>query len=674
MTACLRGYQEDAVAGIVRALARGGRGQVRAACGTGKTLVALRAAESLVPRRGLIIMLAPTIPLVAQTLAAWEADALVPFDSRAVCSDETVTGAPALAVDDLVSTDPEVIRGWMGGVGRRVIVGTYKSLPALAGAMREAGTTADFLICDEAHRLAGPAGKAAAIALDDSRVPAKRRLFLTATPRLCWSELAPGLSMDDEGLFGPVLYDYPFAQAIADGWLDDYRVAVIGITDEEIRALLDDDGDRDYADTQSGLLLTTMAAQVALVRAVREHGIRRAITFHSRVAAATEFARTLEATIRRIPASMQPGIQVSARHVDGTMNSEQRHRILDTLRDPPYGGWSVASNAKCLTEGIDVPAIDAVLFASPRDSVVDVAQAVGRALRRHHDGTGTATIIVPVVVSGDAETDLESGAFDTVWRVVRAMRAHDETLATSLDFARTNWSRARSGSDTVNEDPLPSRITVSMPGTFGDRLAALLSLAIVQHASSPWWDGYARAAAYQQEHGNLLVPSTYADPDGFNLGHWISHARQDRARGRLPQDRAEALEKLGMAWDGRDARWEEVFMAAAAYREANGDLRVRQDYVTPDGVRLGWWVKTQRYRRDKGLLSEDRCRRLSALGMRWRIRTSRHRGPVTATLTATGDMDSSGQEPTCVPLPGFSALVSAPVRRRPGLRIRRLGF
>lgn len=634
----LRGYQAQAVEDIARHLAREGRGQLRAACGTGKTLVALRVAEKVVPRSGLTVLLAPTIGLVAQTLDAWKRDAVIPFAESAVCSDDTVTDGEGA---ERVSTDPEVIAQWMRRKGRKVIVGTYASAPQLAKALCDSGTEAALLVCDEAHRLAGRPDKGSSVVLDADRFPARRRLFLTATPRLCFDPDTPGLSMDNAEIFGPVLCDYSFTEAIADGWLDDYRVAVIGVTDAELRALLEDDGESEYVDARSQLSLPVLAAQAALGRAVREHGIRRAVTFHSRVDAAAEFARTLRSTVARLPEDARPGGQCTAAHVSGAMKSGVREAILDNLRHPPEDGWSVVANARCLGEGIDIPAIDAVLFASPKDSVTEIAQAAGRALRRQADGTGVATIIIPVPISGDEPADLESGAFETVWRVVRAMREHDEALATSLDFARAHWRRYGDGGR-AHEPELPNRITISVPGEVSDGMLAKLSLAIIQHASAPWWDGYARAEIFHQEHQHLAVPSSWKCEDGFALGHWIMHSRQYHRKGMLAPDRLRALEKLGMIWDAHDAVWEEQFCAAGQYLRENGDLRVHPAFVTPGGLKLGWWIKTQRARRAQGLLSSERFERLDHIGMIWNAldgRRSKGLAAATAYHAEHGNLD-----------------------------------
>jgi hypothetical protein len=304
------------------------------------------------------------------------------------------------------------------------------------------------------------------------------------------------------------------------------------------------------------------------------------------------------------------------------MKASQRERILDHLRQPPGGGWAVVANARCLGEGIDIPAIDAVLFASPRESVTDVAQAAGRALRRHEGGTGIATIIVPVIIpaSGGEITDLESGAYETVWRVVNAMREHDDALATNLDFARAHWKRAYPA-DPDREPALPSRITVIVPSAMGDRLAAALSLAVIQHASSPWWDGYARAQDFHAEHQHLAVPNRHTCADGFNLGQWIRHNRRWYLQGMLPPERVEALEKLGMLWNARDAKWDTFCQAAAAYRDEHGDLLIPRDYRTPDGLNLGLWIRFQRRMREK--MDPARRDRLDGLGMEW----GTHRGP-----------------------------------------------
>jgi hypothetical protein len=240
----LRGYQAEAVAAIVAGLEGRGSGQLRAACGTGKTYIASVVAAELAGG-GVTVVLVPSIALAAQTIADWRAgDAAGRV--LAVCSDSTVGGGGVRAGDlpVPVSTDAEVIAKWLvGAPAGALVVGTYDSAGRVAAGLRRAGIVADLTVFDEAHRLAGASGKVTAAVLAPGVLPDRGRLFMTATPRIC-TGTSPGgslrtISMDDEEVFGPVVYRYPFRRAIRDGWLKDYRIVIATVTSRQVAGLLE---------------------------------------------------------------------------------------------------------------------------------------------------------------------------------------------------------------------------------------------------------------------------------------------------------------------------------------------------------------------------------------------------------------------------------------------------
>lgn len=608
-----RAYQREAVDAIAVGLASGGRGQLEAACGTGKTLISVRAAARLVPESGLVVVLTPSLGLVAQTLETWRDRDPVGVDSvLAVCSDDTVADAPVHPGDltAQVTTDPTRVAEWAGGRGRRLLVGTYRSASVVAEALHTLGRGADLLICDEAHHLAGKAEHTTRRVLDGQWMPAQRHLFMTATRRLSrsYDDDIVVVTMDDETVFGPLLYRYPFSRGIEDGYLKDYRLLVVGITDSEGRAMLGEQG-REYVDRIGAPDLRTVVAQAALGRAHTVHGVGRVITYHPRVEQAAEFTRTLSQAIRRLPAAHRPEGPLAAGHVHGGMTQRQREVILDSLREPPPGGWAVVSNARCLSEGIDLPAVDAVMFAHPKKSTVDIVQAVGRALRR--GGNNIATIIVPVVVpDADGEVgDLDPGEYQTLWNVVRALRAHDEDLAEALDFERSRGPR---------EDlDLPSKITVEVSPDVTDRVLASLRLLLIRQATSVWLEGYGAAVRWHAQHGHLDIPQRYIAPDGIRLGGWLSDQRGRQRRGLLPPGKVEALERLGVVWDSQRRTYDQWLADVAAYAAEHGHPRVPVDYVTADGTRLGSWLAQQRYLQGTNRLPQHRLRQLEELGVEW---------------------------------------------------------
>jgi superfamily II DNA or RNA helicase len=628
-----RPYQREAVGAVTAGLRGGGRGQLVAGCGSGKTRISLRVAEGLVPGGGLVVVLTSSLALVAQVLAGWRRDAVVPWLALAACSDDTVADA-AVHLADLpvpVSTSPEQIGDWVAGGGRRLVVGTYHSADRVAAALTGAGRAADLVVYDEAHNVAGRVGPARRRLLADGFLPARRRLFQTATRRTRATDLSGAgrfLSMDAEEVYGPVLYRYPLARGIAESYLDDYQVAAIEVSDCELHALIAD-RQASYVLGSTRLDLRVAAAQAALVTAVREYGVRRVVSYHNRVAAAEQFAATLPQTLALLGHTRMP---LYAGHVSGAMSTAARDRVLAHLVSPPDGGFTLVANSRCLREGVDIPAIDAILFADPREAEVDIIQAVGRALRPSRPGTtSTSTIIVPAVVPADRPDrpgGLDAGAYRTLFRVVRAMRAHDEQLGAALDQARAATPPAGSAADRQAPE-LPAKIILSVTADTAKRFLTGLRTTIVEHTTSAWWSGYAAARAYQAQHGHLTPPPGASHGD-YPIGNWVRNQRAAHRSGWLSADQTRRLDALGMTWRPRDAAWSETFNLLTTWVAANGaDVPVG---LVIDTVRVGAWVVTQRGEHQAGRLPEHRAGMLARLGVldspfdrRWAARLSQLR-------------------------------------------------
>ncbi|HEV3294522.1 MAG TPA: Helicase associated domain protein, partial [Streptosporangiaceae bacterium] len=451
-----------------------------------------------------------------------------------------------------------------------------------------------------------------------------RRMYMTATPRIGTGVSAGGkllvTSMDDEQVFGPVAFTYPFSRGIAEGWLKGYRLVVAGITDAQVSELLDgEDGGRLVV--EGGVPLRMAAAQAVLAMTAARFGLRRTLAFLPRIGQARQFARTLPATQRLLLPQHRPEGPVSAGHVHGGMTSAQRELVLDRLRHSPEGGWSVVANARCLGEGVDVPAIDSVLFGSPRESVIDIIQIAGRALRPHGDAD-TATIIVPALLPSGPDDDDDDddgpgdgGRYQHVLRVVRALCAHDETLSAGLGNARA--ARAAGDCGGPGGQQLPAQVIVQAPeGTLARTLDAL-RVRIIDGTASSWWDGYGHARAYHGQHGNLDAPTGYLTAGGFRLGAWLSAQRAERNTGTLPAGRIGLLDQAGMIWDRLDAAWMNAYRELRAFQDQHGHFEVPLDYRTADGIKLAEWQGTQRDADHAGKMTASRRALLDEIGFPW---------------------------------------------------------
>ena len=508
------------------------RGKLIMACGTGKTFTALRIAERELmdqPHRGAVLFLVPSIALLNQTLISWKAQATGDFDAICVCSDseagrEVVSDEDEVAVNkvDLAmppSTSVDAVvrqfkRARTNGIGSwTAIFSTYQSIEIVAAAQKqllELGTDAtfDLVICDEAHRttgvafrgsrrvvqpaLCGTGGGALSVSKprgrprktsinssiydesafmrvhDNDYLRAKRRLYMTATPRLYKEEAkaqakdADALlcSMDDPAIYGEEIFRLSFARAVTEGLLCDYRVLVLTVRPKDLPASLIEklraaqrSGDKVEVDDliklfgcRNALSKRVLSEEFDEVRRLDKSPMRRAIAFCSQIKVSRAISERINDELQTDcpgEAERAETVKLEARHIDGSMNATERSRLLNWLKsvDPTGNESRVLTNVRCLTEGVDVPALDAVLFLSPRSSEVDVVQAVGRVMRRA-PGKRYGYIVIPVLIPEDREVEEILGQSDSpfrvVWQVLRALRSHDERLPGEINRTALN--------------------------------------------------------------------------------------------------------------------------------------------------------------------------------------------------------------------------------------------
>ena len=453
------------------------RGKLVMACGTGKTFTALRLAERIVPDDGRVLFAAPTIALVSQARREWLTHRARAMSALVVCSDATAggkgerheIGADALVCD--VHSDPAEIarrlRERSGGV--KAIFCTYHSLRRVceAQALHDAPNF-DLAIADEAHRTTGVvrddiAGKVDFQAFHDSaQLRAAKRLYMTATQRI-YSERSvqatrraaqkKGLAYDivdmaDVDVYGPLLHQVKFSEAVAAGELADYRVIVLGIRESSLTpgiraALAGRNAPSKASDTDLCRLLGTMLALNGAVEGSGRPGsLPRSIAFASTIARSKWFTatindnRALKQRITRTLAGRGKRADLESRHLDGNSTALRRNRERRWLNDAPNRNQArMICNVKVFSEGVDVPALDAVAFLDPKQSQIDIVQAVGRVMRKA-PGKRLGYIVVPVFVpdgEGDVATLLEQRGDDYrhVGAVLRALQSHDERLAES---------------------------------------------------------------------------------------------------------------------------------------------------------------------------------------------------------------------------------------------------
>jgi predicted helicase len=454
-------YQKKMIDASVSGLREHSKGKLIAACGTGKTLVSLWIAEELQSRS--VVFFAPSLALIKQTLDSWSTNTKKGFRYLAVCSDSTVTDEvekmadySANELDFSVTTNPSEIATFITNSGSSglpsYIFCTYQSSEALVAALEKLGNPlVDLAIFDEAHKTAGASTdyRLTSILKGEHLVGAKR-LFMTATERLVapWivsksaEEDRVVFSMDDESVYGPNLHTYNFGDAISDGVIANYKVLAVDVPADEIREVIESKGLLEDDDSpELGLVETSfLYKQAVLAKAIKAKSLSKIVTFHSDISRAKTFVYgSMNHSLPLTSVFVELGLRAPefAEHIDGKMTTDVRKELLSSFAQSTFG---VVSNARCLTEGVDVPVIDAIYFADPKSSLVDIVQAVGRALRKPFGvKEKTAYLVIPALYSDNGE--LLDETFTTLIKVIQALAAQDQRLAQWIE--KINLEHAR---------------------------------------------------------------------------------------------------------------------------------------------------------------------------------------------------------------------------------------
>ena len=608
-------YQQIAIDKVTQNL--DDRGQLIMACGTGKTLTALWIAEAL--KSDTVLVLLPSLLLLSKTLAEWLTHSKEPFSYLPVCSDDTVAKSEdtiALSTSELSfpsTTDTDAIAKFIKSSGRKIIFSTYQSSPKIAEAFKAKHLKPlDLVIADEAHRCAGKVGSAYSTVLDNDQIPTAKRLFMTATPRIYQAHFQKKatdsgvdvVSMDDHEVFGQVLHKLSFGEAIEQDLLTDYQVVVVGIDNPRYsemiaeRSLVQTDNDI-QSDAQS------LASHIGLAKAMKTYDLKRVISFHSRVSAARDFANKLPEVIDWMPEKSRPDGDLLTGYVSGAMPTNERSRNLRALGEIEAGQRYVLSNARCLSEGVDVPALDGVAFIDPRNSEIDIVQAVGRAIRLSK-GKAIGSIVIPVFIEDHNDPDevLNSSPFKKVWSVVNALRSHDEGLGEQLDQLR----QALGKRGTVGQ---PDKIVFDLPITITGDFERALDAKLIESTTASWEFWYGLLEVFKEREGYCRVPQGHKEGDS-RLGIWVTTQRSNKDT--LTPERIKRLNALGFVWDVLAEQWEEGFSKFLQFKEREGYCRVPQGHKEGD-FRLGVWVGNQRSYKDT--LTSERIERLNALGFVW---------------------------------------------------------
>ena len=481
--------QEAAIEDTIEGLKNHARGRLVMACGTGKTFTALRVCEDVVEDNQCILFAAPTIALVSQARREWLRHTQRKLECLVVCSDPSAGGRHEnedMFISELecpVTTEPEAIAlALKKEAPTRVVFCTYHSLRRVIEAQEQHGAPEfDLAIADEAHRTTGIAERGESRRRvnfrdfhDEHRLWADKRLYMTATPRIYTASSRRNMEgrgyeivdMSDQKVYGPEFHCLPFATAVDNKMLSDYRVIVLGVSHAGVtpglRRRLEKIGEQEGQNYVASVNEMTRVLGVSLAvngitegeEVERPWKLQRTMAFANSIKRSKWFAEALmePEVLRRVTRQMEEGraMKVVARHLDASASARRRNQELRALANAnKEGECRIVCNVKLFTEGVDVPSLDAVAFLDPRESHVDVVQAVGRVMRKA-EGKRFGYIVVPVVVPPDADVAdaLINGpeGYQTVGRVLRALQAHDGRLAKDPEmFVKIYEARSSQG-------------------------------------------------------------------------------------------------------------------------------------------------------------------------------------------------------------------------------------
>lgn len=569
-------HQKEAIAAVRRGFETADRGKLIMACGTGKTLTALRLAEELCPT-GAVLFLAPSITLVAQTLRAWANQAKLPMRPFVVCSDEkasrledpwetSVSDVPYPATTDAAALAEQIARRGNDD-GLTVVFGTYQSIQVVIDAQAKGAPEFDLCVCDEAHRTTGvtdeslsPEERSAFTKVHDAdALRARKRLYMTATPRVYGTAAKRQAhensfevsSMDDEEKYGKELYRLSFGRAVELGLLSDYRVLVLTVSEDMASRVYQQsmEGEGGFDVPEAAKILGCWKGlatrgehlddlnvfridldgdgDLETVTTLGVEPMKRAVAFCSTIAdsqrMADSFQEVVDLYIEKTGTAYP--LRVEAQHVDGGMNSVMRKGKLHWLEENPGADvCRVLTNAKCLSEGVDVPDLDAVLFMRPRKSQVEIIQAVGRVMRRAQDkkyGYVILPVVVPAGTSPEQALD-DDKAFEVVWQVLQALRSHDERLDARINALKLDGAEGKPGTEHIRVDPVddpgdagdPVQGKLELDWTVDDWNRAMEARLVRRCGTRVYWDDWAEdVAGIAQRHIERIGRIVDGDPD-----------------------------------------------------------------------------------------------------------------------------------------------------------------
>ncbi len=608
-------HQEIAITKVLEHFESNERGQLILPCGAGKSLTSLWIKEQINPETTLVLV--PSLALLKQIKNDWSRHKNDHFKYLCVCSEKDIDKDQQDAVNvhtyeigGPVTTDPIDVKAFLMKSGNKVIYSTYQSIGVISDACRLVDEfQIDLVICDEAHRTAGSKNKNTfTLVHDNANIPALKRLYMTATPKVVSTKLKTRLGEDYELLcdmsnpdvYGLEAFRMSFGQAIDEGILVDYKIIGIGVTDKQIKKFIEE---RNFIGEIS---IDELAHNFALDLVMNKYKAFHAISFHSKVKYAQDFA------IRH----KQFFETIFSESVNGKQTTTYRARVLRDFKNSEIG---LVTNARCLTEGVDVPTIDLIYFCDPKTSKIDIVQASGRALRTNKaKNKELGFIVVPIFhhIDEDVEKEIKKKPiFDHLIQVIRSLCDQDERLQAEInDIAFKKGKKSNSKIQIDFSDNETEKI-VKLEG-LEKKVKDVLFDEIIEKTSDSWEVNFREF----EESKNYRSEWPYISKENLetkSLGIWCGVQRREYANNILKENRKKKLSEAGFIWEPFEEKWESKFNQLTLFKETFGHLNVPKNEEYNE---LYHWCRLQKKSSLKKSYSKVRYDKLFSLGFVFEIR------------------------------------------------------
>jgi len=599
------------------------RGKIIHPCGSGKSLTGFWLSQKLNAKT--VLLAVPSLALVRQTLGLWAREAIasgVDMDWIAVCSDNYVGNSddPLMKSVDLgieVDTDPQFIANFLSKNSKsiKVLVTTYQSGKAVSAGANLADAIFDLGIYDEAHKTVGQKDKAFAHLLSDDNVKVSKRVFMTATERQFRGNSDEYVSMDNENIYGSLIDQLSFKKALEQNppILSDYKIVSTIVTKKEIEQLINhnDFVKPDGAEWDIEADASTLTALIALRKLIKKYNLKHTISFHNSIKRAKEF-QELNANVN----ANNLFDNLDSFHVNGKLSTGKRSAELKRFIDTEP---SLITNARCLTEGVDVPAIDTVLFADPKQSKIDIIQAAGRALRKFDDKE-FGYIIIPTFIDEDTDNPSDE-AFSQIVTTISALGMNDSRI---IDEFKEIANGRHNGRGRIVIFDVPELIRVNF-----EEFISNIGLQIWDRLSFGWVKGFEKLTQYIKTHKDARIPIAYIDADDFSLGSWVNERRGNYKTNILDTDHTAQLNALNdqynlsppndWVWNIEEAEFQYGFEKLTQYIKTHNSARVPRRYTDADDFALGSWAGARRSNYNNNALDTDRAAQFNALNDQYNL-------------------------------------------------------